>query len=57
MKDVNGQVVDVDFTYLYSDYLPAGMKAPFNLFVLDEQKSSRIASYSLAPEFSKQRPR
>jgi hypothetical protein len=51
LKNSNGQVVDVEFTYAYADYLPARSKSPFDLTVLDKEKSSRIVSYSLVLEF------
>ena len=50
-KDSSGQVLDTELTYAYSDYLPAGQKAPFDLFISDTQKSSHVASYTLALEY------
>jgi hypothetical protein len=51
MKDTNGQVVDVDFTYAWVERLPPNERAPFDVFEIDTTKSARITSYSLALEF------
>jgi hypothetical protein len=51
MKDTNGQVVDVDFTYAWVERLPPNERAPFNIFEIDTAKSARITSYTLALEF------
>jgi hypothetical protein len=48
LKDANGQIVDVTFTYAYADYLPPAQKAPFNLIETDSSKSAKATSYTLA---------
>lgn len=50
-KDFGGQVVDTELTYAYTNYLPAGQKAPFDLFISDTGKSAHVASYSLALQY------
>jgi hypothetical protein len=50
-KDTSSQVVDTELTYAYADFLPAGQKAPFDLIILDTQKSAHVASYTLALEY------
>ena len=50
-KDSGSQVADTELTYAYTNYLPAGQKAPFDLFVADTQKSSHVVSYTLALEY------
>ena len=50
-KDSSSQVADTEITYAYADYLPAGQKAPFDLFIADTQKSAQVASYTLTLEY------
>ncbi len=50
-KDSGSQVVDTELTYAYADYLPAGQKTPFDLFISDTQRSAHVASYNLALEY------
>jgi hypothetical protein len=51
LKDSNGQIVDVTFTYAYADYLPPAQRAPFNLIETDASKSAKVTSYTLALSF------
>ncbi len=51
LKDSNGQIVDVTFTYAYADYLPPAQRTPFNLIEIDLVKSAKSSSYSLTLDF------
>jgi hypothetical protein len=51
MKDANGEVVDVRFTYAQGERLPPNERAPFDVFEIDTAKSAQITSYTLALEF------
>jgi hypothetical protein len=51
LRDSNGQIVDVTFTYAYADYLPPAQRAPFNLIETDSSKSAKVTSYTLALSF------
>jgi hypothetical protein len=56
MKDANGQVVDVDFTYTEGERLPPNERAPFDVIEMDTVKSAQITSYTLALEFDATAP-
>jgi hypothetical protein len=51
LRDADGGVVDVIFTYALLHYLPPENVAPFDMFEIDTAKSARVQSYSLAVEF------
>lgn len=56
LRDGSGGIVDVDYTYTRTMYLPPEGISPFDLTELDTAKSARVQSYSLIVEYREVAP-
>jgi hypothetical protein len=56
LRDGSGGIVDVDYTYTRTMYLPPEGVSPFDLTELDTAKSARVQSYSLIVEYREVAP-